>query len=369
MQRSEQIWIEEIGATPSLPWQQNPGLSTCVHRHEATLSYSLSLLDKSLIPEGLGATEAFAATIALAQRAEQLGFRRFWLAEHHGNRGYAGSAPEVLAAHVLARTSRIRVGTGGVMLQHYSPFKVAETFRVLSALAPGRVDLGIGKAPGGLPLTTRALQWLHDPTAPPDFEARLTELDGLLLDRLPADHALAGAFVSPASLAPPDRILLGGSPDSALLAARLGWDFVYAGHFNNDPANLAASVEAFGAASGRPPRLAVFAFVADTREEAQARVGSLRSFKVQLPNGQSVNLPNREGAAEYARQAGFSDYRTEERTPHVLAGTAAEVRGELDALSERHGIDEFVLDIPVAGFAHRLSAIEQLAGAYEPALA
>lgn len=333
------------------------------------MSYSLSLLDKSLIPEGLGATEAFAATIALAQSAEQLGYRRFWLAEHPGNRGYAGSAPEVLVAHILAQTSRIRVGTGGVMLQHYSPFKVAETFRVLSALAPGRVDLGVGKAPGGLPLTTRALQWLHDPQAKPDFAVRLAELDGLLRGTLPAGHRLAEAIVSPVSVGVPDRILLGGSPDSAALAARLGWDFVYAGHFNGDPANLAESVEVYRAASGRAPRLALFAFVADTREEAQARVGSMRSFKVQLPSGQSVNLPSLEGAAEYARQAGFSDYRTEERSPHVIAGTAADVRAELDELSERHGIAEFILDIPVASFAHRLFAIQLLAGAYEPALA
>ncbi|MES1163045.1 MAG: MsnO8 family LLM class oxidoreductase, partial [Rhizobacter sp.] len=222
------------------------------------MAYSLSLLDKSLIPDGFGATDAFAATISLAQHAEQLGYRRFWLAEHHGNRGYAGSAPEVLASHILARTSRIRVGTGGVMLQHYSPFKVAEIFRVLSALAPGRVDLGVGKAPGGLPLTTRALQWLHDPKATPDFAARLAELDGLLSGSLATEHPLAGAVVSPASASALDRILLGGSPDSAALAARLGWDFVYAGHFNGDPANLADSVEAYRKAGGRAPRLALF---------------------------------------------------------------------------------------------------------------
>jgi luciferase family oxidoreductase group 1 len=182
-------------------------------------------------PEGADAAQAFQHTVALAQSAERLGYRRYWLAEHHGNRNYAGSAPEVLASHVLAKTSRIRVGTGGVMLQHYSPFKVAETFRVLASLAPGRVDLGIGKAPGGLPLTSKALQWLHDPLKQrsEDFGVRLAELDAFLHDGMASGHALAGAVATPNPPQLPQRVLLGGSPESAVLAARLGWQFVYAG--------------------------------------------------------------------------------------------------------------------------------------------
>lgn len=122
------------------------------------MSYRLSLLEKSLIPQGSTAAEALRRTTQLAQRAEALGYHRFWVNEHHGNDELAGSTPEVLIAHLLARTTSIRIGSGGVMLQHYSPFKVAETFKVLASLAPGRVDLGVGKAPGGLPATTRALQ-------------------------------------------------------------------------------------------------------------------------------------------------------------------------------------------------------------------
>ena len=297
------------------------------------MSYSLSLLDKSLIPEGADAAQTFQHTIALARRAERLGYRRYWLAEHHGNRTYAGSAPEVLASHLLAKTSRIRIGTGGVMLQHYSPFKVAETFKVLASLAPGRVDLGIGKAPGGLPLTSKALQSLHDPVKAKalDFEARLRELDAFLHDGVPADHALAGAVATPFPPVAPQRVLLGGSPESALLA--------------------------------------LFAFAAETHDEAAERVGALRSFRVTLPTGQSVNLPSLEAAAEFARQAGASDYRTEERRPHVIAGTGDEVRDALEALSARHGIEEFVIDIPVADFGARATAVELLAQAREPALA
>ncbi|BEP55116.1 LLM class flavin-dependent oxidoreductase [Variovorax sp. V118] len=335
------------------------------------MSYSLSLLDKSLIPEGADAAQAFQHTIALARRAERLGYRRYWLAEHHGNRTYAGSAPEVLASHLLAKTSRIRIGTGGVMLQHYSPFKVAETFKVLASLAPGRVDLGIGKAPGGLPLTSKALQSLHDPVKAKalDFEARLRELDAFLHDGVPADHALAGAVATPFPPVAPQRVLLGGSPESALLAARLGWQFVYAGHFNGDPVNIEQSIDAYRGATGRAPLLALFAFAAETHDEAAERVGALRSFRVTLPTGQSVNLPSLEAAAEFARQAGASDYRTEERRPHVIAGTGEEVRDALEALSARHGIEEFVIDIPVADFGARATAVELLAQAREPALA
>jgi luciferase family oxidoreductase group 1 len=330
------------------------------------VSYSLSLLDKSLIPEGADAAQAFQHTIALAQSAERLGYRRYWLAEHHGNRNYAGSAPEVLASHLLAKTSRIRIGTGGVMLQHYSPFKVAETFRVLSSLAPGRVDLGIGKAPGGLPLTSKALQWLHDPVRRrEDFAVRLSELDAFLHDGVASGHALAGAVATPDPPQPPQRVLLGGSPESAVLAAQLGWEFVYAGHFNGDPVNLAQSVEAYRERTGRAPLLALFAFAAKAHEEAARRVGALRSFRVYLPTGQTVNLPSLEAAAEFARQAGVSDYRTEERRPHVIAGTGEEVRDALDALSERFGIEEFVIDIPVADFAARHASVELLAKARE----
>src|SRR5258707_9287901 len=144
------------------------------------MAYSLSLIDKSPIADGATAAEALQFTITLAKRAEALGYRRFWVAEHHGAPGLASSAPEIVVSHVLAHTSRIRVGSGGVMLQHYSPFKVAEAFKVLASLAPGRVDLGIGKAPGGLPLTTRALQWFHDKGKKQDFAHQFAELDAFL---------------------------------------------------------------------------------------------------------------------------------------------------------------------------------------------
>ncbi|CAD6532232.1 LLM class flavin-dependent oxidoreductase [Paraburkholderia metrosideri] len=325
------------------------------------MPYSLSILDKSPIADGKNAHDALRFTVKLAQRAEALGYKRYWIAEHHGAPGLASSAPEIVVSHLLAHTSRIRVGSGGVMLQHYSPFKVAESFRLLASLAPGRVDLGIGKAPGGLPLTTRALQWFHDKAKKLDFAHQFAELDAFLNQGVAADHPLAGAIALPLPPEAPQRILLGGSADSATLAAQHDWQFCYAGHFNGDEANIRRSLDAYRNITARTPLLALFAFVAGSREEAQRQVGALRIFKLQLPTGQSVNLPSPEAAAEFARQTGVVDYQLTELHPHVIAGTADDVRAELDALHERLGIEEFVIDIPITDYAQRLATVEALA--------
>lgn len=325
------------------------------------MSYSLSVLDKSPIADGKSAHDALRFTIQLAQRAEALGYKRFWVAEHHGAPGLASSAPEILVSHLLAHTSRIRIGSGGVMLQHYSPFKVAESFRLLASLAPGRVDLGVGKAPGGLPATTRALQWFHDKEKKSDFANQFAELDAFLNEGVSADHPLAGAVALPEPPEKPERILLGASADSALLAAKHGWQFCYAGHFNGDEANIGRSLDTYRKATGRTALLALYAFAAESKAEARRHVGALRLFKLQLANGQGVNLPSAEAAEEFARQVGAADYRIDELHPHVITGTSDDVHQELDALHERFGIEEFIVDTPVSDYALRLASVEALA--------
>ncbi|KUL94269.1 alkane 1-monooxygenase [Bosea sp. WAO] len=333
------------------------------------MSYALSLLDKSPILDGETAGDALQRTIALAQAAERLGYRRFWLAEHHGFPGLASSAPEILVAHLIARTRRIRVGSGGVLLQHYSPYKVAETFNLLATLAPGRVDLGIGKAPGGLPLSTKALRVQHAPEHAYAFEALLAELDSFLSGSRDADDPLAGAQALPKPPAPAERFLLGASPDSARLAVERGWSFVFAGQLNGDPKAIEASFEAHAKAGAQaPPLLALAALAAASAEEARALTEPLRVIRLTLDNGQSVNLGSEEQAVEFARQAGAASYSTEVRRPSILAGSADEVRRELDALSARFGIAEFVIDTPAAATAQRLASITLLAGD-APALA
>ena len=327
------------------------------------MSYRLSLLDKALIPEGVTAAEGLEATVALASLADTLGYHRYWFAEHHGLAGLGSSAPEALAAFVLARTRRIRVGSGGVMLQHYAAFKVAETFNLLASLAPGRVDLGIGKAPGGLPRATRALRANQAGAAAEDFAAKLRDLDAFVTASVPEDHAFAGALAAPAPPAPPQRILLGASVESAALAADLDWEFCYAGHFDGDPERMARAFDRYRDATGRTPLLALVAFAAATEAEARRLVGPLRLYRVRLANGEQVNLPSEEAAAEFARQSRATDYSVEAIVPNVVSGTGAQVRDALDAFHERLGVEEFVIDAPVADHQARRTSLTELARA------
>lgn len=323
------------------------------------MTYRLSLLDKSPLTPGGTAGEALATSLDYAVAAERLGFHRFWVAEHHGVGTLASSAPEVLAAYLLARTRRIRIGTGGVLLQHYSPYKVAEVFGVLATLAPGRVDLGIGKAPGGMPLGTRALQAdLAAPRRP--FEEKLRDLALFLRQAAPDDHPLTGAEALPRAANLPDCFLLGASEASASLAASLGWGFVHAGQHDGDDAAIRASLQA--ASRTAPAILAITVVAAPTREDARLAADQ-RSFKLHLPGGQAVNLGSLEAAEQYAAQLGVRPVRVEEHRPQVLAGTPDDVHAGLADLARRHGIAEFILDSPIADPVRRLRSIE-LIGAH-----
>jgi luciferase family oxidoreductase group 1 len=322
------------------------------------MSYILSLLDKSPIEQGATAADALRSTVRLAVRAEELGYHRFWVAEHHNMSNLASSAPETLIAYLLARTTKIRVGSGGVMLQHYSAYKVAETFNHLASLAPGRVDLGVGQAPGGFPQSTRALQLGVDPARKPEFADQLSDINTYLA----ADPSYEGAQATPFPPTAPERFLLGASVESAKLAAAKGWRLVFAGHLNGDPENMRVTFETYERASGGlSPILALAAFAAESEEQARQRVGDLRIVKVFLPNGQTVNVGSEEQAAEFARQAGVADYRTEEKVPSVLHGTAKQIRKELDDLHRRHGVKEFILDTPALTAGERFTSIELLA--------
>src|SRR4051812_1896296 len=190
----------------------------------------LSVLDQSPVPAGSLPEEALANTIDLAQAVERFGYHRYWLAEHHNTRGLAGPAPEVMIAAVAAATERIRVGSGGVMLPHYSSLKVAEQFHVLEALHPGRIDLGVGRAPGGDPMSAAALRI---PTPEGDrFPNQVQDLIGFLEDRLDPRHPFARVRAPPEPAGSPPVWLLGSSDYSAAVAAVLGTGFSFA-HFIN----------------------------------------------------------------------------------------------------------------------------------------
>ncbi|WP_313027997.1 LLM class flavin-dependent oxidoreductase [Brucella sp.] len=332
------------------------------------MPYALSFLDKSPIHDGEAAQAALTRTIKLAQKAEAAGFHRFWVAEHHNSPGLASSSPEVLIGFLLAHTHHIRIGSGGVMLQHYSAYKVAENFNLLASLTPGRVDLGVGKAPGGLPLSTRALQGAYDPDRKPSFKQQLAELDGFLdhgSEKSDDENGIAAYPVPPQK---PERFLLGASVESAELAAQIDWNFVYAGHIQGDPAAIKEAVEAYRTITNRPAILAVSVIVAESDAEAEKLAGDIRRFRVAVEGLQPVNVGSHEQALEYVRQAGATQYSIEERTPRVIRGTALHVHNELQRLHRELGIAEFVVDCPVSEGSHRLKTIELLAN-NRPAIA
>ena len=256
----------------------------------------LSVLDQSPVRSGSTPADAIHETLDLARAADRLGYHRYWLAEHHSTAGLAGSSPEVLIGQVAAVTSGIRVGSGGVMLTHYSPLKVAENFRVLETLFPGRIDLGIGRAPGSDPLTARALS--HGPGALglEHFPNQIADLIAFLGDGLPAGHPFAGVRAMPTGPTAPNVWLLGSSGDSAAYAAHFGTGFSFA-HFINDEGG-AEVVRAYREHFRPSPWLAAprasvaaFAVCADTEAEAERLARSRDLFLVRLRSGRPGPYP------------------------------------------------------------------------------
>jgi luciferase family oxidoreductase group 1 len=326
------------------------------------------VLDQSPVRSGGTAADAVHETLDLARAAERLGYHRYWLAEHHSTPGLAGASPEILIARVAALTSEIRVGSGGVMLTHYSPLKVAENFRMLEALYPGRIDLGIGRAPGSDPLTAQALR--HGPGALglEHFPAQVADLLAFLHDRLPPGHPFARVRAMPAGPTAPEVWLLGSSGDSAAYAATLGTAFCFA-HFINDDGG-AEVVRAYRAHFRPSPSLpaprasvAVFAVCADTDAEAQRLARSRDLFIVRLYTGRPGPYPSVEEAERHPY------------TPHELAivrharrrtfaGAPEPLRERLLALAEAYGVDELVVVTITHSPKARLRSYELLAESF-----
>lgn len=332
------------------------------------MSLKIGILDQSIIFPGQTAAEALANTVRLAQLAETLGFERFWVSEHHDSPGMAGSSPEVLIAYLLAQTSSIRIGSGGVMLQHYSPYKVAENFNVLASLAPGRVELGIGRAPGGLPRSTKALQ---KGVAEADTLAeKLTELEQLLHDKTGEEHPLAGLVASPLPKQPADIFLLGTSLSSAELAAEKGYPYAFALFINNDPDTAQKAINTyrnkFNRSFGGEPKaiLALSVIASDSEEEANELAGHFKNVRVTLASGKTVNVGTLEQAKEFARQAGET-FTAEERDADITRGTKEMVRKRLLEIGDQYGVDEFIFTTIIPDFAKRVRSFELLKEAFE----
>jgi luciferase family oxidoreductase group 1 len=327
----------------------------------------VGVLDQSPIRTGGTAAEAVAETLELAQACERWGYHRYWLAEHHASRGLAGSTPEVLVAHVAARTSRIRVGSGGVMLSHYSALKVAENFRMLETLYPGRIDLGIGRAPGSDPRTARALA--HGPGALgiEHFPTQISDLLGFLRGDLPQGHPFRGIRAMPDGPTMPELWLLGSSDEGAALAAHFGTAFAFA-HFISDEGG--AEVARAYAARFRPgvleaPRasVAVFALAADTEAEAQRLAKSRELWITRLYTGRPGAFPSVEEAETYpyTEQELAIVHHAKRRT---IAGAPEQVRDRLLALAGAYGAAELVIVTITYDFKARLRSYQLLAEAF-----
>ena len=311
--------------------------------------YALSILDQSPILKGDTAELALQRTIKLAQFAEKKGFKRFWVSEHHQTKELAGTSPEILAAHLLAKTNHIRIGSGGVMLTHYSPYKVAENFHVLASLAPGRVDLGVGKAPGGLPQATKALQYngLSDAN---DFYTRLKELQLYIK----GDNSLAA---EPTPEIKPEIILLGGSAGSAEYAGQLGITYAFAQFINSNEEHLAEAVRVY---KERNPAgtfaVGIAVIAADTREQAKSLLKNTDLYRVYVEDGGRFTLTSYESAERFGQETG-KQFTVETVSSPAIAGTAADIFEKLDEL-HRNGIDEFIIHTPILEEKARFRSIE-----------
>jgi luciferase family oxidoreductase group 1 len=360
------------------------------------MAIALSVLDQSPIASGRTARDAFDETIALAQLADRLGYRRYWLAEHHNTRSLAGSAPEIMIARVAAETERIRVGSGGVMLQHYSPLKVAENFRVLQTLYPGRIDLGIGRAPGSDQRTAYALAQ-GKPISIDRFPEQLRDLAGFLHDDpdfLPDGHPYKGVHALPHDLpgdAPPGSTentsapgtvtdpspagspeiwLLGSSNQSATYAAHLGFAFSFA-HFIN-PHGSAHILEEDYRQNFRPspelpePRanLAVRVLCAETDEEARRLASSFGLGRLRFHRGEWGPLPSVEEALAYPySEVERAQLETIQRD--IVIGSPETVKQRLEHMAIVHRVDELVIVTLVHDPAARQRSYQLLAEAFE----
>ncbi|MGC4083460.1 MAG: LLM class flavin-dependent oxidoreductase [Vicinamibacterales bacterium] len=328
----------------------------------------LSVLDQSPISRGMSAGDALHNSIDLAQLADRLGFTRYWVAEHHASRMLACASPEALIGPIGSATSRIRVGSGGVMLPHYSALKVAETFRMLAALYPERVDLGLGRAPGSDPLTAWALQRDKRQAAPDDFPDQLAELLAYIRDGLPANHRLARVADLPDPPERPTPWLLGSSPQSGVWAAELGLPYAFADFIAPGGASIAQRYkESFvpSVALSAPQVIAaVWALCADTDEEAVRLASSSRMAFAHFLSGNLIQVPPVDEAEAFldANRDLLDTIITRRR---AIVGSPSTVRAKLEAVADEYGADELMIVTITYSHEARRRSYELLAAAFE----
>jgi luciferase family oxidoreductase group 1 len=321
----------------------------------------LSILDQSPIISGLGARRAIEETLALARRADELGYHRYWLAEHHAIAALADPCPEILLARLGAETRRLRVGTGGVLLPYYSAFRTAETFRMLEALYPGRIDLGVGRAPGGDARTAQAVGGGRFPDAE-RFPQQVWELTALLEGK---HHP---ARLQPEVDTVPEVWLLGSSDYSGALAAELGLAFAFA-HFINPRGGDAvarAYREMFKPTETRPTAQVIvctFAIVGESDDDAERLAASIDLRRLHMALNIDSPVPTLEEAARHRYSDEERRYVLGQRARAVIGGPEKAKR-ELNTLVERYGADELMVLTITGDYESRRRSYELLIGAF-----
>lgn len=332
----------------------------------------LSILDQSPVSTGSTPADALQNSIDLAKVGDRLGYHRLWIAEHHAIDALASPAPEILIARLGAETSRIRLGSGGVMLPHYSAFKVAEQFRVLHALYPGRIDLGIGRAPGGSPLESYALR-RNRKEALDDFPDQLAELLSFLRKDFPKGHRFREMTVSPEMPGSPDVWLLGSSLWSAEAAAQFGLPYAFA-HFI-DPRPTREAIELYRShfnptIDGARPKaiIALGVICAETEEQADYLFTSARLLFRRIRSGDRRPIPSPEEAMPELAQVDdsvFAQYFPDRgEWPRYVVGTPDKVKAELDRIADALKLDEIMIVTIVHDHNERVRSYELLAEAY-----
>jgi luciferase family oxidoreductase group 1 len=327
----------------------------------------LSVLDLSPVPTGGTPGSALRSSIDLGRHVEAWGYRRFWVAEHHNMPGIASSAPAVLIGHVAEATSTLRVGSGGVMLPNHAPLTVAEQFGMLEALHPGRIDLGIGRAPGTDQVTARALRRSDQPPGADDFPQQFAELRAFFDDEFPEGHPYRQVHASVARGSVPAMWLLGSSGYSAQVAGILGLPFAFAHHFSAD--NTVPALDLYRS-SFRPSEvldepyamIGVAVVCAPTEREARWQHGSSRLSMLRLRTGQPGLLPSPQEAAEY-HMTPRDQLVVDSTTGNHVVGDPAQVVAGLDELLARTDADELMITTNVHGHQDRLTSYRLVAEA------
>ena len=328
----------------------------------------LSVLDQAPVSEGTSGAQALRNVLDLAASADRLGYYRYWVAEHHGTMSLACASPEVLIGPIAAATSRLRVGSGGVMLPHYSPLKVAESFSMLSGLYPGRIDLGLGRAPGSDGLTASALQRDRRHRPADDFPEQLTELLAYLWDEMPADHPFARLSALPGMPETPQPWMLGSSAQSGIWAAELGLPYMFADFIHAAGEPVAARYRQDFVASGHQdaPRqgVALQVICAPTDEEARLLATSYGMRLIHMHNGRRLDkIPAVETALRFFEQ---HDLPLDTLPPgrRAVIGSPDKVRTEIEALAQAYGAQEVMIVSIIHDHQARKRSYELIAQAF-----